>query len=272
MSDAFVKVEIRNEFAAARLTVRAHGRGTRLEVTSDHLGSSALLDATVLEALTRLGPEALAALVSAGMQASDETVDQPPPQRRPAPDPVESRSGPGLPGRRGVDHIGLTVPDIEEATAFFTGLLGFVEFYSHGPYADDDGDSQVVYFDRHPRSRCVQIRMLRTHNLNLELLQFESPDQVTRVPKTSDWGSAHVAVYVDDMARAVAFLRDEGVQVLGGPLPLPGPEVGERAEFCFFLTPWGQPLELISYPEGKAYERDTSDRLYSPVDPDTVWS
>lgn len=176
-----------------------------------------------------------------------------------------------LPGSRGVDHVGLTVPDVEEAAQFFTSLLGFQEFYSHGPYADDEGDFQTVYFDRHPRSRCVQIRMLRTHNLNLELLQFDSPDQMQRVPKSSDWGAAHVALYVEDMARAVAFLRKAGVRVLGGPLPLPGPEAADRAEFCYFLTPWGHAMELISYPEGKGYERDTEERLYAPGDPQTVW-
>jgi hypothetical protein len=53
---------------------------------------------------------------------------------------------------------------------------------------------------------------------------------------------------------------------------LPGPESGERAEFCYFLTPWGQTMELISYPEGKAYEQDTDERLYSPADPETVWT
>ena len=178
----------------------------------------------------------------------------------------------GFPGNRGVDHIGLTVPDIEEATRFFTGLLGFVEFYRHGPYVDETGDSQVVYFDRHPRARCVEIRMLRTRNLNLELLQFDSPDQVRRVHRTSDWGSAHVALYVEDMAAAVDFLRESGVRVLGGPLPLPGPEAAAHAEFCFFLTPWGQPLEIISYPNGKAYEKETDERLYSPVDPRTSWA
>jgi catechol 2,3-dioxygenase-like lactoylglutathione lyase family enzyme len=177
-----------------------------------------------------------------------------------------------LPGNRGADHIGLTVPDIEEATRFFTGLLGFVEFYDHGPYVDETGDYQAVYFDRHPRSRCVLIRMLRTRNLNLELFEFESPDQVRRVPKTSDWGSAHIALYVEDMGEAVAFLREQGVRVLGGPQPLPGPEAAERAEFCFFLTPWGQPLELITYPNGKAYEQETEARLYSPVDPATLWA
>lgn len=75
MSEALESAEIRNEFAAVRLTVRPHGRGTRLEVSSGQLGTSALLDATVLEALTRFDPEALAQLVGVAMQASDEAVD-----------------------------------------------------------------------------------------------------------------------------------------------------------------------------------------------------
>ena len=79
MGEALETAEIRNEFAAVRLTVRPHGRGTRLEVSSAHLGTSALLDATVLEALTQLSPESLAALVGVAMQAADETVDGEPP-------------------------------------------------------------------------------------------------------------------------------------------------------------------------------------------------
>jgi hypothetical protein len=78
MSAALESAEIRNEFAAVRLTVRPHGRGTRLEVSSPQLGTTAMLDATVLEALTRFTPEKLAELVGIAMQASDETVDEPP--------------------------------------------------------------------------------------------------------------------------------------------------------------------------------------------------
>jgi hypothetical protein len=76
MSAVPESTEIRNEFAAVRLTVRPHGRGTRLEVSSPQLGTAALLDATVLEALTRLPAERLAELVGVAMQASDETVEQ----------------------------------------------------------------------------------------------------------------------------------------------------------------------------------------------------
>jgi hypothetical protein len=74
---ALESAEIRNEFAAVTLTVRPHGRGTRLEVSAPQLGTTAMLDATVLEALTRFSPEQLAELVGVAMQASDETVDGP---------------------------------------------------------------------------------------------------------------------------------------------------------------------------------------------------
>ena len=75
MSETLDGAEVRNEFAAVRLAVRPHGRGTRLEVSAPQLGTSAMLDATVLEALTQLPPEKLAGLVGVAMQVSDETVD-----------------------------------------------------------------------------------------------------------------------------------------------------------------------------------------------------
>ena len=41
-----------------------------------------------------------------------------------------------------------------------------------------------------------------------------------------------------------------------------GPSAGE-AQVCF-LTPWGMQLELVSCPEGKAYEKETDRRLWHP--------
>lgn len=75
MSKAVEMAEVRNEFAAVRLAVRAYGRGTRLELVCPYLGTSALLDATVLEALTRLSAESLAGVVGVAMQVSDETAE-----------------------------------------------------------------------------------------------------------------------------------------------------------------------------------------------------
>jgi catechol-2,3-dioxygenase len=38
--------------------------------------------------------------------------------------PTTTSEGTQLPGLRGIDHIGITVPDIEQASAFFVAVLG----------------------------------------------------------------------------------------------------------------------------------------------------
>ena len=74
-------VTLRNEFSAVRLTLRPYGRGHRLEIRSTLFGTVALVDATVLEALSRMDQETLAGLVSMAMTQWDERHD-----RRAAPD------------------------------------------------------------------------------------------------------------------------------------------------------------------------------------------
>jgi catechol 2,3-dioxygenase-like lactoylglutathione lyase family enzyme len=44
-----------------------------------------------------------------------------------------SQSKGGLPGLKGVDHIGFTVPDLEVATRFLIDVLGCKYMYSLGP-------------------------------------------------------------------------------------------------------------------------------------------
>ena len=53
----------------------------------------------------------------------------------------ESTTTPGqgtaLPGLRGVDHIGITVPNMEQATAFFVDVLGCEVLCEREPPEDD---------------------------------------------------------------------------------------------------------------------------------------
>ena len=43
-----------------------------------------------------------------------------------------------LPGVTGVEHIGLTVPEIEAATRFFADVLGAETLYDIGPFESAD--------------------------------------------------------------------------------------------------------------------------------------
>ena len=48
-------------------------------------------------------------------------------------------SADSIPGLRGHDHTGITVPDVKAATAFFTDVIGCKHAMSFGPFRDDKG-------------------------------------------------------------------------------------------------------------------------------------
>ena len=173
----------------------------------------------------------------------------------------------GLPGLQGTEHIGFTVPDLEEATRFFVDVIGCEYFFELGPFVADD-DWMRTHLNVHPRAVMRKLRFFRCkHGPNFEIFQYESPDQVAEPPKNSDVGGHHLAFYVDDLDTAVAYLIRKGVRVLGEPtLRTSGPNAGQK--WIYFLTPWGMQMELVSYPNGKGYEQMMSARMWHPGKPD----
>lgn len=170
----------------------------------------------------------------------------------------------GIPGLRGADHVGISVPDIAEAVEFFVDVIGAEPFYSLGPYRDDESDFNEVNFDVHPRAVLNEIRLLRLNNLNIELFEWEAPDQNRQMPRLSDLGAYEFCLYVDDMDAAIAYLKQKGVKVLGDKLDLTDEEAGPDATYQYFHAPWGAIMELISYPNGRAYEAEYTKRLWNP--------
>jgi len=124
-----------------------------------------------------------------------------------------------LPGMTGVDHIGFTVPDLDEARAFLVDVLGCEYLYSLGPFIHEDSD----WMAEHLHALLAQV--------------------------------GHRGVLVVDVeGDVVAYLREQGVQVLGEPTASKGAHEGQR--WVYFLAPWGMQFELVSYPDGKAYFRN----------------
>jgi len=205
--------------------------------------------------LTAIVAAALAAVAGAFALAGSAAADQPP-------DAAAKRNG--LPGLVGMDHVGLTVPDIDEAVAWFRDVLGCSAPLTFGPFSDPEGTFIQDLLGVHPRAVIEQITMVRCgRSANIELFEYEAPDQVTTFPRNSDWAGHHVAFYVNDIDAAVAHMVSKGVRKLLGPLPVTdGPAAGQSINY--FQTPWGTYVELISYPEGMAYERDPGRPLWSP--------
>jgi catechol 2,3-dioxygenase-like lactoylglutathione lyase family enzyme len=159
----------------------------------------------------------------------------------------------GLPGLSRVDHIGFTVPDLDEARAFLVDVLGCEYLYSLGPFAHDDTDWMAEHLNVHPRTRMRNCFFRLGGQAIFEVFEYEAPERVPTPPRNSDVGGHHVALYVDDLDAAVAHLREHGVRVLGEPTASSGAHEGQR--WIYFLSPWGMQFELVSYPDGKAYFR-----------------
>lgn len=158
-----------------------------------------------------------------------------------------------VPGLARVDHIGITVPDLQEASEFLVNVLGCEYMYTLGPYVHDD-DWMTDHLNVHPRAVMQKLHFFRCGGQAIfEVFQYSAPDQVTTPPRNSDHGGHHVAFYVDDLDAAVEYLRGEGVTVLSGPTASTGPAEGQR--WIYFLAPWGMQFELVSYPNGKAFDR-----------------
>ena len=159
-----------------------------------------------------------------------------------------------LPGLTGVDHIGFTVPDLEQARAFLVDVLGCEYMYSLGPFRHDDSDWMQEHLNVDPRAVMEQLHFFRCGGQAVfEVFEYSAPDQDADQPRNSDIGGHHVALYVDDLDAAVEFLHEQGLDVLGDPTASKGPSEGQR--WIYFLSPWGMQFELVSYPGGKAYDR-----------------
>lgn len=172
---------------------------------------------------------------------------------------------------RGVDHIGITVPDVDEATRFFKEAFGAEILYDlilqedgaavvQPPDAPRGGYDRVTAVGLHPDARIQRVRLLRLGNgPSLELFEFTGVAQ--RGPATSsDLGLQHMAVYVDDIAAAAAAVERAGGTLRSGPHPAPGWESGDGSLFHYTRAPWGTSVELITYPNGQLHEKHGRER------------
>ena len=168
-----------------------------------------------------------------------------------------------LPGLLGVEHVGITVPDMDAATAFFVEVLGAEVLFEVGPFASED-DWMEKHLGVHPRAVIRRLRMLRlAAGPSVELFEYAAPDQDPARPRNSDAGGHHLAFYVTDMAAAVAHLKRHGVTVLGEPTTLAeGASAG--LTWVYFLAPWGLQLELVCAPDGLAYQKQGGRPMWRP--------
>src|SRR5262245_39114703 len=209
---------------------------------------------------SRTRSRAILALVSIGLVAAVLVLaGSPAAAPKPKVPPAPQGDGAGQLGLVGMDHVGITVPNIAEAIAWFHDVMGCTTPLTFGPFS---GVGAILDID--PAAVVEQITHVRCgSSASIELFQYDAPVQDTTVPKNSDFAGHHIAFYVTDLVAAADYLEAKGVRRLLGPLPVTeGPAAGQTINY--FQAPWGTYIELISYPEGMAYESDPSRPLWSP--------
>jgi catechol 2,3-dioxygenase-like lactoylglutathione lyase family enzyme len=181
----------------------------------------------------------------------------------------EHRDPVGIPGARAVHHVAYTVPDLDQAVGFFVDVIGGELIYQLDRVAAPAGDADWMTRKLGvPATAVCRIAMLRLGPVtNLELFEYDAPEQRRTLPRNSDWGGHHLAIHVDDVDLAVAYLEKQpGVRILGRPETIvDGPIAGDR--WVYFTTPWGMHLELINLPAGAPFEAATEARPYRPDEP-----
>lgn len=118
-----------------------------------------------------------------------------------------------MPGIRRMDHVGITVADLDAAVGFFTRLG--LEVEGRMPLQGEFVDTVTGI----PGSR-TEIAMLRAPDggANVELSTFHHPDVIPGPTTTmaNDLGLRNVAFQVDGLHSMVETLSDDGYGLVGG--------------------------------------------------------
>ncbi|TDW49138.1 catechol 2,3-dioxygenase-like lactoylglutathione lyase family enzyme [Flavobacterium sp. 270] len=165
----------------------------------------------------------------------------------------------------GIDHVGINVPDLNTAMPFFSDVLGFTPVTQLGPIPLDKAWKELNNIN--PETGAVTIKMINAGTgASIEVFQYADNQGSKTNPKSDDLGATHIAFYVSDIHASVKFLKSKGVKIIGEPFLTPsGDTAGET--WVYFETPWGAKMELVSYPNGKGYQKaNPKTVLWSPKD------
>ena len=173
------------------------------------------------------------------------------PQPEPTPTP-----GPGL--FLGIEHVGVTVPDIETATKFFQAAFDAEVVYEGLGYGGPpvEGPQLEHLLNVPPGTKIRGQRLLRIGNgPSIELFEMRHAPQ--RPPlELDDFGWNHVCFYVDDIDQAAQRFVAAGGTLLTPPHGIGGLEGGPgrpRNRGVYGRPPWGGLIELLTYPDGIGY-------------------
>lgn len=149
----------------------------------------------------------------------------------------------------GVNHHGITVSSVDRALEFFVGVLGFE------PGATVDLDETFAAGVTGVEGARIRVAFARGPGIDVELLQYLAPADRTKIDaRPCDVGTAHLALFVDDIAAVAAASAALGWRLAGNVQPITtGPRAGGRA--AYLRDGDGTTIELVERPVAAGTER-----------------
>lgn len=136
----------------------------------------------------------------------------------------------------GIHHIGMSVPSLDAARAFYVDMLGFTELGSGGGWS---GSPQMDRLTRLSGS-AAKMMFLSAGNTYIEMFEFASPApaQTETERGVNEYGYTHLCFDVDDTAAIHARLTAAGIDFHCDPIDSSG------VRTVYGRDPFGNVIEL----------------------------
>jgi catechol 2,3-dioxygenase-like lactoylglutathione lyase family enzyme len=170
---------------------------------------------------------------------------------------------------RGINHIGLTVDDLDFASDFLAKGLGAKWCYDGLTRADEPrkGPEIECQLGLSKGSQIVRQRLMRIGNgPNIEIFEIETSDPAMPLG-LEDRGWNHISVYCDDIEAALRRLVAAGAEPLSGVHGNSRHEDTEDNGSVYVRPPWRGLIELQSIPNGYYYPEHSEAKTWLPAQP-----
>ena len=145
-----------------------------------------------------------------------------------------------------INHIGITVADIDAAIEFYTSAFGLTVLVA--PFdASTETEGAKRRFDVFGAQwgRMKLAHLTDAEGTGFEIFQFVKPTVHVREEGFDYWNSgiSHIALTVDDLESTISRITE-----LGGRARSDIHELPSGTRICYCADPWGTAIELVTTP------------------------
>ena len=142
-----------------------------------------------------------------------------------------------------LDHVAVTVSDMERSLQFYCDVLGLKREGEH----DLEGDiiSRMAGKDR-VKMKVIRLICPETPGIQIDLQEYIEPKGKLADSKLGDVANSHFCFEVESMEKTCQELKAQGVKFVSDPVTFDLEQEG-KIHCVFFYDPDGYVLELTEY-------------------------